>query len=312
MAVDLIINPTARGHQRTPQAVERMRALARGRCRVHVTPTLEQLDEVATVIASRGSELVMLSGGDGTLMAGVSALARHCGAMALPPIAPLPGGTAGTVARNWGMAGSPVVRLRRMLAGGRRLVARPSLLIRSVTATGAEERRVGFIVGTGLVAQFFDLYYQRGAPGYLGAARIVSRVFVESFWGGSFARRVLQPLGCTLEVEGQRLAPPAWSLICAAVVRDLGIHMLVNHRAGEDPSRPHLVATPLPPAKLAPRAPRVLRGVPMGGPHDVDELVADFTIGFERVGPVVIDGELLEVRRAHVAAGPTLKVACPA
>ena len=72
--------------------------------------------------------------------------------------------TAGTVARNWGLHGSPVACLERLLTRPRRRVLRPSLQIDSKSGDD-NARRIGFIVGTGLVARFFRLYYQRGAPG---------------------------------------------------------------------------------------------------------------------------------------------------
>lgn len=84
----------------------------------------------------------------------------------------------------------------------------------------------------------------------------MARIFAESFVGGPFARQVLDPLPCTIanEVDGRELAPRAFSLVCASVVRDVGLHM-VNHRAGEDPERPHLVASALPSRELGWRMP---------------------------------------------------------
>jgi hypothetical protein len=163
-----------------------------------------------------------------------------------------------------------------------------------------------------LVAQFFELYYERGAPGYSGSARIVARVFVESFVGGPFARRVLDPLPCSLEVEGRRMAAEAWSLVCAAVVPNLGIHMLVNYRAAEDSGRPHLVASPLPARRLGPRAPFVLAGRNIGGAGHVDQLATQFAVDFPGAGPYVLDGELLHAKRVSVTAGPLVPFVIPA
>ena len=308
MRIDLVLNPHARLYQRRPDLVERMRQRVKGRCAVHVTHTLAELDDLAAELARRGTDLVLLSGGDGSLMAGVSALERAFGDGQLPVVAPIPGGTAGTVARNWGAHGDPARCLERLLEGPRRLTERPSLQIEALHA-GKLSRRLGFIFGTGLVASFFGLYYEHGAPGYLGAAALVSRIFLESFVGGPVASRVLQPLPCTLEVDGQVQTPSAWSLICAAVVPNLGIHMLVTYRAAEDPERPHLIASPLPPRDLGPRAPLVLAGRCIGGEGHVDRLAESFTVRFPSVGPFVLDGELLEASEVRVRAGPILTVA---
>ena len=309
MRIDVVVNANARLHATRPGLLDRMRGLCAGAATVHATATLAELSAAAREIAARGSDLVILSGGDGTYMAGVTALARAFGEERLPRIGLVPGGTVATVARNWGMAGEPADVLGRLLRAGEALhdVPRPTLRVRG---EGDEAERIGFIFGTGLVANFFDVYYAQGARGYAGAARIVARIFAESFWDGAFARRVLDPMPCTIEVDGHKLAPEAWSLVCAAVVRDLGIHMLVTYRAGEDPARPHLVASPLTSRALGPRAPLVLAGKRIGGEGHFDELVGDFVVRFgaAATGSYVLDGDVLRAPSVRVSAGPVIRV----
>lgn len=313
MRIDVIVNTTARRYATRPRLVDRLRRTGGGAALVHETATLVELEAVAGRIAARGSDLVVLCGGDGSFMAGVTALARAFGEERLPRLALLPGGTVATVARNWGMAGDPIARLERLLRDrdGLRFTPRPTLRVSGSTG-GVADERLGFIFGTGLVASFFEVYYARGAGGYAGAAQIVARIFVESFWGGPLARRVLDPLPCVIEVEGRKLAPEAWSLVCAAVVRDLGIHMLVTYRAGEDPERPHLVASPLSSAELGPRAPLVLAGRSIRGRGHFDDLARDFVVRFPGgPGPYVLDGDILRADEVRVSAGPRIRVAEP-
>ena len=313
MRIDVIVNTTARRNATQPALVGRLRRACEGAAAVHDTGSLAALEATARAIADRGSDLVVLSGGDGTFMAGVTALARAFGEDRLPGVTLLPGGTVATVARNWGLRGDPVALMEGLLRDRDRfdVTPRPTLRVTGEAEGGAEER-LGFIFGTGLVASFFDVYYARGAGGYGGAARIVARVFAESFWGGPLARRVLDPLPCTIEVEGRRLAPEAWSLVCAAVVRDLGIHMRVTYRAGEDPARPHLVASPLSSGQLGPRAPLVLAGCRIGGRDHFDDLVRDFVVRFPGgSGPYVLDGDILRAGAVRVGAGPVIRVFAP-
>ncbi len=327
MRIDVIVNTTARRYRARPSLLERVAGACAGAAELHPTSNVAELREVCDRIAQRGTDLVVLSGGDGSFMAGVTALARAFGERALPPLALLPGGTVATVARNWGMTGDPSVLLQRIVRDlrGRRsggaiggAIRRPTLRVRATTHDG-EEERLGFIFGTGLVASFFDVYYQRGGDGYGAAARIVARVFVESFYGGAYARRVLAPLPCTVEVEGRPLLPRAWSLICASAVRDLGIHMQVTYRAGEDLDRPHLVASALPPRELGPRAPLVLAGRRIGGKDHFDDLVRDFTVRFGAQasgtstgdGPYILDGDPLRALEVRVSAGPPIDVFTP-
>lgn len=312
MHIDVIVNTTARLYRADPSRLAQAARTCDGVADLHMTSSVTQLADVCAGIASRGTDLVIFSGGDGSFMAGLTALARAFEGSRLPRVALLPGGTVATVARSWGFAGDPIPLLADLLRHrtSLRTALRPTLRVQS-SRGGSQQSHVGFIFGTGLVAKFFDVYYAAGAGGYMGAARIAVRIFAGSFIGGALARRVLEPLPCELEVEGKRLGPRAWSLICAAVIRDLGLGMRVTYRAGEDLERPHLVASPLPPHRLGPRAPLVLAGRRIGGEDHVDDLVRDFTVRFDGEGPFVLDGDILRAQEVRVSAGPTIDVILP-
>ena len=66
-AIDLIVNRTARMYQRDARTLARVREVASARCRLHVSESLAELSEIAAGIAGRGSDLVLLSGGDGSV-----------------------------------------------------------------------------------------------------------------------------------------------------------------------------------------------------------------------------------------------------
>jgi len=286
------------------------------------TSSLEALEEAARAIAREPADAVVLAGGDGSYMAGVSALSLATEG-ALPPIALAPGGTASTVARNWGFAGGGLLDLRALRGGAdaaaarytRRLLdavtrgvarstARPSLRV-----TDDHGSRVGFIAGTGLVARFFEVYEEDGARGYAGAARIVARVFAGSLAGGALAHRVLSPMPCAIEIDGAIADFDRTSLLCASVVRDLGLGIRLLYRAGESFERFHVVATPLGPGALGPQLPLVLAGRPLLGRRRVDALARALSLRFpEGEGAYVLDGELIRSDRVEITAGPRLRI----
>jgi len=315
MRVHVVANLNARG-LRASALLERVRTRASADVCVHETTSVDDLDGIVRRALDDGASLVVLAGGDGTFMSGVTALdhARATmGVTRLPTVALLPLGTVGTVARNLGERGEPLALLDRWIADpeGVHALPRPTLRVTSETATGPEDR-VGFIVGTGLVAKFFEEYEARGATGVPLAGRIVARVFAESFTGGPLADRILSPMPCELEVDGVRQPIAGVSLLCAAVVRDLGLGMKVCYRAGERTDRFHLVASALRPAELGPRAPRVIMGKTIGGDGHVDALVERFTVRFpEPDGPWVLDGDMFRARSITVTAGPVMRVVAP-
>src|SRR5579871_2086539 len=102
MPIDLVVNLNAR--HLGAQSPLRLQLVKEARPRgvaVHETRTLVELERVARDVAARGTRAVILAGGDGSHMAGVSALARAFEGRP-PPVALAPGGTVCTVARQLG------------------------------------------------------------------------------------------------------------------------------------------------------------------------------------------------------------------
>jgi diacylglycerol kinase family enzyme len=277
--------------------------------RVHETRTLEELEHVARGIAASGSGAVVLAGGDGSYMAGLSALARAYGSGPLPPVALAPGGTVCTVARNLGMKGSARAYARRIVRGvidgTAHSEARPTL--RVVDDSGGD--RIGFIFGSGLVVRFFEAYYAAPRQGLAAAARIVGRVFAGSLAGSGYAQRLLQPTRCTLVVDGDAHAGREWSLVLASVVPDVGLHLLVPYRAGREIERFHVVASGLAPRALGSQLPRALVGRPLIGEPRIDALARSLRIDFgSEAGGYVLDGDLFRAGSANVEPGPLLSL----
>ena len=316
MSIHLIANLSARGLKEGSARRAAIRQLTVGRATLHETSRLDELPELLEHILHDGCELLILGGGDGTFMSGVSALVRakelEVGRSHFPIVGLLPLGTVGTVARNFGPAGKPEGLLPQGRSGqALQVIPRPTLRVEARVGAARVER-VGFIVGTGLVAQFFDVYEARGATGTGLAARIAARIFVESFRGGPLATRVLTPTPCELTIDGKLSETRAVSLLLGAVVRDLGLSMKVCYRAGEDPERFHLVASSLLPVRLGRRAPLVMLGREIGGEGSVDQLARGFELRFlEPGGRFVLDGDLFRADSFSVVAGPVLPIIGP-
>jgi len=314
IAPDVIVNCNARRlGDRSPIRAAILDEARRGGARVHETRSLEELDRAARAIAQRGTRAVVLAGGDGAHMAGLSALARAFDG-ALPRVALAPGGTVCTVARNFGMRGPGQAWAQRVVraacGAATRIEKRATLRVRD----DAGGDRVGFIFGAGLVARFFDAYYAEPAPGLARAARIAARVFAGSLVGSPDAEAMLGRTACSLEVDGEIVGPGdarGWSLVLASVVRDVGLHILATYRAGEQPGRFHVVASGLPPRALGRQVPRVLSGRPMRGEPNVDALARTLVVAFEEENAYVLDGDVMRAREARIEAGPEIAVLLP-
>lgn len=270
--------------------------------RAELGPIFRDLRRQATL------PVVVLAGGDGSHMTGLTALAEVFQSDPLPPVALAPGGTVGTVARNWGVRGDPATYLSRLLdrlsVGTVVSEQRPTLRIRE----GSGTERTGFIFGAGLVARFFGLYEAAGANGNRAAAKIVARIFVGSFTGSRYARGVLDPVPCALDVDGVPSPFDRVSLLCASVVPNLGLGMRLTYRAGRTLDRFHVVGTALGPRQLGPQMPLVLAGRPLLGPR-VDELARRLELRFPTSqGAYVLDGDLFQADEIAVTAGPAIEL----
>jgi diacylglycerol kinase (ATP) len=301
----LIVNPAARSLARVPRRIDAIRDAAAGRAEIVVPDTVEALDAAARDLIAREVPRVMIVGGDGTVMSALTALDRARGPRPLPPVVLAHAGTVGTVARRLGSPVSVPQAVQGFCAGSLG-PARTQPTLRSVDDAGRV--RVGFIFGTGLVARFFEKYDAAGG-GLPAAASIVARLFTGALLGTPYATGVLSPMPCRVWTDKQRLEPEAWGVIVASVLDDVGLHVRVTYRGGQDPQRPHLVATPIGPRELGFNFPRVVAGLPVRGRGTFDGLVERFRVDFgDAPGPWVFDGDTVRSRTVDVSAGPILQV----
>jgi diacylglycerol kinase family enzyme len=309
--VDVVLNPRARALLDAAGLRRRLGVLAaESGARVHETPDLAALQKVADLLSLSGSERIVLVGGDGSFMAGLSALARAFAPGPLPPIGLAPAGTVCTVARNLGLRGTSSARgvLRAACGGTLRTRLQPTLRVTDESAG----QRIGFIFGGGLVTNFFRLYDALPKRGVAAAARVTARIFAGSFVGSPLARSVLEPSPHVLTVDGEVQPSKTWSLLVASVFRDLGLHFRVTYRAGEQTSLFHVVASGLPAAALGRQMPRALAGLPLHGDPRVDTLARSLRVDFGTGdGAYVLDGDLLRARWVAVEPGPVLCVIEP-
>ncbi|MBM4363085.1 MAG: hypothetical protein FJ104_10420, partial [Deltaproteobacteria bacterium] len=284
--------------------LDHLRSSARGRARVLISETTASLEVRAREALAGRPGVVAIAGGDGTVSTVLTALAACAAGGPLPPIALVGAGTVNTTLRNWGGIRSPIdaVRLLPALRG-----ATPRATLRVSDDRGTS--RVSLVFGAGLVSGFFDEYEARGAGGNALALRLVAELVVDLARGGRGLGRILEPRPAALWVDGTRRGPERQSLVLSSVLRDVGLHHLVCHRAGEDARRPHVVATGIAMSGLLREWPRVLTGRRMRDPGAIDLLAAELRVEFPSEAPYVLDGDLLRARTVTVTAGPELVIA---
>lgn len=336
LRIGIVVNPLARrtGSPALPGRLEELCRLAGAEATVAVTRTPEELTGTLTAL---GPELDVLAicGGDGTLMATVSAaIPLYEGR--LPALLLLPGGTMNTVARNLGVRGRPEAILGRLLASaatpkGLKAVPRfvqelmrvqthdelPMVKGRLLPAApgsggGSGGRtRYGCIFGAAMGARYLSAYARR--PGLLWAAwlglRTVGSALIPG--GGPFARWLFERTPAQLAIDGQLADDPAFRLILCATVPDVGLGMRVPWQAGCVPDRFQIIASSLPITQNALQVVRMQRGQPMLGQPHIDRLAQRVELRFESSQPLTLDGDLFAATAIELGLGPQLQILLP-
>lgn len=290
---------------RDSSALGKVKALCRNRAELQEVSDDLQLAQKLTRLPERKGLQIGILGGDGTVMRVMTQLDKVFGPSRLPLLVPIPFGTMCTTSRRWGAGRTPFRTLDAWLNHEPLVLARQESL--SVTIDDCEQL-VGCTLGTGLVAQFFERYEALGAHGVVSAGRIAIEGFIGSFVSSEFSQSIMRPLDCRITIEGKEISPKHFSLVVCSVFKDVGLGIKVTYRAGDEPGRIALVTSSLAARQLGPQFWRVFSGRALRDPLGIDRLVCDWSLQFDKSGPIIVDGERRDVNRVRVRPGPTWSV----
>jgi diacylglycerol kinase family enzyme len=257
-------------------------------------------------VARSRPDVLVIAGGDGTLMQVLSGLRRAYDAMPMPLLVLLPFGTVNTTVERWVGTVDPWWLLKQFLAGRGETRCRETL---HVELDGVPH--VAATLGTGLISHFFHEYGRAESRGLVRAGEIFAKVFFGSMVGSAFANRILAPVPGGLSIDGRATSFEAFTLLVCSVHKNVGLGLRPTYRAATMPGRIHLVATDLAARHLGPQAWRVFCARGLVAPRLVDEMVERFSLHFDAETSVILDGERLLARRAHARAGEDLLVWSP-
>ena len=290
----VLVNANARRHKRGGALVRAYEALTD---EVAVTTSLDDLPKAVRALQHRGVDTVAISGGDGAVHRGLSAVVREWDGP-LPSFALLPAGTMNTVARGLGVRGGPARVLERVATGqGRRVVRRP---------IDAEQGRVGFLVGTGFWARFLSEYDARSGPGAVRAAGVLARGLASTLIQGPFVRALFESVPARVSLDGELVDGEQFTMVAAGAVPSVGLGFAPFTDIDAAPNAFHALAFQSRPAAVARQLPSLYRG---GAPRppDVGRRVQSLVIEAERPFTWAIDGDVQpETDRLVLSPGPEL------
>ncbi len=180
LGIGIVTNPYSKLNRRNPERAELLSYIVGEQGVVAKTKSFEDLRLVARQFKDKQIAILAINGGDGTISRTLSIFIEEYGQTELPKIALLRGGTMNVVANNLGIRGSPEYLLFKLVDG----FGSGKIFTERRIATLKVGRNFGFLLGTGVAAQFLKLYYQNKSNA-LGAFLLVIKLYFSIF----FARR---------------------------------------------------------------------------------------------------------------------------
>lgn len=303
----LLGNPRARRVRRHPELRDRLEGVIAGHGWCAWPDTLEALDGAAARAHAEGARLVVVHGGDGTCHAVLTAVVRAWGDDPLPRIALLPGGTMNTIAKNLGLRGAPDALLRGVL---RALARDPVPIVRQdLVAVGGT---VGFLFGTGVIANYLEPYYEGSEPGPAKAAWVLLRAALSALVGGRFARRITRPVRAVVTVDDEELPERRFLAVGAGAVADVGLGFRPFFRAMVVARHLHGVFVASSAFRFAFELPGIWLGRPMRHPLNRDRVLRRLHLRSEEPITYMVDGDLhVGPPTLEVTVGPELEIVVP-
>ncbi|MFT6817637.1 MAG: diacylglycerol kinase family enzyme [Myxococcota bacterium] len=292
--VGVIVNRNARKHLRKPELADAYRAAG---AVVYETGSLDELPDVCRDLGDAGVETVALSGGDGAVHRGLSALIAAWEGTP-PTIAILPAGTMNTVARGLGVRGGPLAALHRAVS--------ETPLLRTRRPIDAGNGKLGFLVGTGFWARFLQAYDARTGPGGVRAAAVLTRGLASTAVRGTFVRDMFAPIEAVVDWNGERMEQEQFTMIAAGVVPSVGLGFSPFRGVLDVPESLHALAFSSSPMRVARQLPALFRGHEPAVP-DRGGVVQSLRVQSSMALDWAIDGDVQEpTRDLSLRCGPSL------
>jgi diacylglycerol kinase family enzyme len=143
----------------------------------------------------------------------------------------------------------------------------------------------------------------------MGAVRTLVQFSSSALIGGRTIRRVFRPMPARLLADG-RVGPfPAYTVVYASTIEDIGLGFRPTYRAREQAGRFHVFAAEIGALAFIAKLPAIWRARPTRSPHVHDVLAADLRVEFRDPTFYMIDGDIMEpATQLDVRLGPVVRV----
>jgi hypothetical protein len=205
--IRVLINPNARVNRRKQISKDTVETLLIHEADVYVTETLSELPDAVDKILRGPTDLLIVSGGDGTLHLLLTEMLRQCKDTRLfPPLMVLRGGTMNMVANNLGNSRSPLLELRILgkilLNGDVTGLPLQSLPVLSIESSVKPYPLYGLVFANGIAFRILKEYYN-GEPSPARAFNVTASCIIGAFLSKEQERKYFPRLQAIVTVDGK-------------------------------------------------------------------------------------------------------------
>ena len=290
--IAVIHNPNAKQNRKHPERVHALRKIIEGKGTLYETHSISEVRPVAETCLEKGTAVVGVNGGDGSLQFAMTLFAEVYGGAPMPSFVVMRGGTMNTVANGLGIKGTPETILKRVVEGlsGKRPLTRMKNQV--LNANG----HLGFMSGAAVVVNFLDAYFGASSQGPMQAVKMGFQLAGSTLSGGPYAKKMFEPKKLSITVDGEPLAEEAFSVVLGCTVEDISMGCRATHRAYEKKGAFHFLACSLGPLEIVRQMPRLWAGKEIVHPKMHASKPAECVTIKNPDGPVrwMLDGERME------------------
>jgi diacylglycerol kinase (ATP) len=322
--IGVVLNPRSRRNLRDPRAALRLSRTLGDHGIVREVESIDALHRTAEDFRDLGIDVLGIAGGDGTNHVTITGFLDvygsgkpiSDGAVSLPQIAFLRGGTMNTAANSVGVRHdrpeSLLARLARAYAERATLplanVERRVMRIGGVTGTS---HHYGFLFGTGVVYGYLAEYYRGGEPSPLVAAKTLAKGIGSTMVRGEMIKRMAAPFrGTVVFDDGTVWEERDYLSVAAGTIDQIGLSFRPFYRWNERPDAFHLLGIFASPFQFVCDLPRIREARPMRPGRTLEATPSHAIIrGADSRMRYMIDGDLHETTgEIELSIGPRVKI----
>lgn len=311
--VCVLINPKARTNRRDMMDAETVHALI-GESEVFITQDCSEVEEFASVVLREPPDLLVVSGGDGTLHILLTHLLNKVPSKDnLPAFLVLRGGTMNMAAANLSTLRAPLMELRVLDHFLKQQLPFAEWPLRTVHPLRVDSDHLrqslfGFVFANGIAFRILNEYY-RGPPSVTRAFNVTASIIAGAFMSKEMEKKFFSRLNATVIVDGQVVGRKDLRISVASAIPKLLLWFTVFE--GHPPLEQdqfYFLANFLPTKEIARHFWGLCRGG-WEGPGHINRPVK--RVEMQGAGGFTIDGEVYDIPEGKglctITAGPLLR-----